>query len=100
MKEKDDTEQVKIVQIFDAPVERVFDAWTDHSQLVEWYAPENCSIFFKKHDPFRGGEFLYCIRNPIFGDCWCKGKFLEISRPKLLSYSVIISDEFGNNVLA
>jgi hypothetical protein len=48
---------------------------------------------------WKGEVFLYCISNPIFGDCWCKGTFLKVTRHQFLSYSVIISDEFGNDVL-
>ena len=99
MNKNDNDAHVRIVKLFDAPVERVFDAWTDPHQLVEWYAPENCSIVLKSLDVMEGGTFLYCISNPIFGDCWCKGTFLKIIRHQLLSYSVIVSDEFGNDVL-
>jgi uncharacterized protein YndB with AHSA1/START domain len=99
MEQKDKADQVRIIQIFEAPVEKVFDAWTKQEHLEQWYAPDNCSIFFKNISITEGGQFLYCITNPIFGECWCKGTFLQIARPKLLSYSVIISDEFGNDVL-
>src|SRR3954454_10113372 len=34
-------QQVLITRIFDAPRERVFQAWTDPAQVAAWYGPEH-----------------------------------------------------------
>jgi uncharacterized protein YndB with AHSA1/START domain len=34
-------QQILITRIFDAPRERVFEAWTDPDQLAAWYGPEH-----------------------------------------------------------
>ncbi len=67
--------EVLIEYIFDAPIDLVFAAWTDPDQLAEWFAPDNCSIEYKRIDMRQGGEHLSCLKNPQYGDCWCKGKY-------------------------
>ena len=42
--------EVFIEESFNASVEKVFSAWTDPAKLMQWYAPEGCTISFKKID--------------------------------------------------
>lgn len=89
---------VYITHIFDADHETVFDAWTDPKQLPKWFAPEGCNITFRTLDIRQNGSFHYCIHTPQHGDCWCKGKYLEIVRPEKLVFTMEVADASGNNV--
>ncbi len=89
-----------ITHIFNAPRELVFTAWTDADYLPRWYAPPGCTITFKKLELSEGGEYLSCVHNPEFGDCWATGVYREISFPDKLVYTVDVSDENGNRVEA
>ncbi len=40
--------EVFIEETFNASVEKVFSAWTDPEKLMKWYAPDGCTIYFKK----------------------------------------------------
>jgi uncharacterized protein YndB with AHSA1/START domain len=92
------SEQVLIIQEFDAPRELVFKVWTDAKHLENWYAPEGCEIKIRKFDFRVGGQFLHCIYNDAFGDCWCAGVFEEIIEPEKIVYQLSLSDENGNPV--
>ena len=87
-----------ITHLFDAPVERVFEAWTNPEQLKHWYAPDGCSVEFKAIDATQGGNFHSCIHDPVHGECWVKGTYLEVLQNKKLVFTMVMSDEAGNSV--
>jgi len=91
-------ETVAISHVFDADRKRVFRAWTDPEQLAQWYAPDGCTIDFKSIDIGEGGSFHSCIHNPVHGDCWCKGHYLEITAPERLVFTMIITNENGDDI--
>ena len=58
--------EVFIEETFNASPERVFSAWTDPKKLMKWYAPDGCTIHFKKINRIInlrriGNEFFECI---------------------------------------
>ncbi|HTF80154.1 MAG TPA: SRPBCC domain-containing protein [Cytophagales bacterium] len=89
---------VRITHIFDATPDLVFEAWTDPEQLLLWYAPQGCKLFYKHIEVRKGGTFHSCIQDPLYGDCWCKGTYLEIDPPYKLVYTVALCDAEGNSV--
>ncbi len=90
--------EVFIEETFNASVERVFRAWTDPEQLMKWYAPDGCTILFKKNDIRPGGRFHSCIYNPEFGNCWCIGEYKEILPNAKIVFTLINADENGEPV--
>jgi uncharacterized protein YndB with AHSA1/START domain len=87
-----------ITRIFDAPRDLVFDAWTDPEQLARWYAPNGCTILFRRLDARPGGEFHSCIRTPSGHECWCKGIYREVVIPERIVLTMAVSDANGNAV--
>jgi len=87
-----------ITHLFDAPKELVFGAWTDPDQLKHWYAPDGCSIEFKAIEVTQGGYFHSCIHDPVHGECWIKGTYLEVLPGQKLVFTMVMSDEAGNSV--
>lgn len=90
--------ELLISHLFDAPRELVFKAWTDPEQLVQWYAPDGCSIEFKSIDVRENGSFHSCIHDPVHGDCWIKGIYQEVVFPEKLVFSMELSNEAGTDV--
>ena len=97
---KNNNEDLLITHLFNAPRELVFEAWTNPEHLKNWYAPEGCTIDFKFINVEVEGEFHSCIHDPIHGDCWIKGKYQEVLFPEKLVFSMILSNEKGENVTA
>jgi len=87
-----------ITHLFDAPIAVVFCAWTDPEQLKHWYAPDGCTVEFKSIEIKKGGSFHSCIHDPVHGDCWVKGTYLEVLPEQKLVFTMIMSDEAGNSV--
>jgi len=90
--------EVVITRIFNATRELVFKTWTDPKHLKHWYAPKNCTVVIKKFDFRVGGVFHHCIRNPMHGNCWALGTYLEIVVPERIVYTLAIADENGKLV--
>ncbi len=78
---------VNISKIIEAPITKVFDAWLDPSILAKFILPmpgmENPQV---KNEAHVGGEFTITMQ---VGDSKIPhtGKYLEIDRPKKLSFT-------------
>lgn len=92
--------ELLITHLFDTSPDMVYRAWTDPEQLKHWYAPDGCTIEFKSIDVQPGGRFHSCIHDPIHGECWITGTYLEVSAPKKLVFTMVLSDENGRNTSA
>lgn len=87
--------ELLITHLFDAPIDRVFDAWTDPEKLKHWYAPDGCTIEYKSIEVKEGGRFHYAIHHPLHGEAWVTGVYLEIQPPEKLVFTIQLSDENG-----
>lgn len=91
-------DEVFIEDTINASVEKVYNAWTNPEKLMQWFAPEGCSIKFKTLDIKPGGCFHSYISNPQFGDCWCIGTYKEIELNTKLVFTMMNTDEHGNRI--
>lgn len=98
MDNENSTKEVFIEYLFNADIERVFKAWTDPEQLVQWYAPDGCTIRFKSIEVKPGGKFHSCISNPQSGDCWATGEYLEIIPNEKIAFTLMNADENGTPI--
>ena len=92
--------ELLITHLFDAEPALVFGAWTNPDQLKHWYAPDGCSIEFKSISVEAGGKFHFCIHDPVHGDCWIQGTYHEVVFPERLVFSMVLSNELGEDVTA
>lgn len=92
--------EVLITRDFDAPREAVFRAWTEPRQLLQWYAPEGCSISFRHLDARPGGSFHSCIVTPEGHECWCAGEYLEVEPPARIVHTMRIANAAGESLSA
>jgi uncharacterized protein YndB with AHSA1/START domain len=96
--ENNKKDEVFIEEYFNAPLEKVFNAWTDPNKLIQWYAPAGCKISYKSLKIETGGHFHSCISNPQYGDCWCIGEYIEIIPFSKIVFTLINADENGNKI--
>jgi uncharacterized protein YndB with AHSA1/START domain len=63
--EKDlDGLSLTLVAEFDAPVERVWELWSDPRRLERWWGPPSHPATVEKHDLTGGGEVAYFMTGP------------------------------------
>ena len=92
--------ELLLSHVFNAPIAEVFDAWTNPDKLRLWYAPDGCSITYKRIEVTPGGQFHSCIHDPHHGDCWIIGTYLEITPPEKLVFTMQLSNESGQRIEA
>jgi len=98
MENRINNNEVFIEEIFNASIEKVFQAWTNPEKLMKWYAPDGCTISFKKLNIEEGGLFHSCVSNPLYGDCWCIGAYKEVVPNSKLVFTMINADEHGKPI--
>jgi uncharacterized protein YndB with AHSA1/START domain len=80
---------------FKAPVEKVFDAWTNSDHLKQWFAPRGYSVIFTKADIKAGGESHYCMASQGGLEIWGKMFYKDFIAPAKLSYTQVYSNAKG-----
>jgi uncharacterized protein YndB with AHSA1/START domain len=93
---KDSTRNKMVIErSFDAPVDRVWKAWTQAEILDEWWAPRPFKARTKKMDFRPGGEWIYCMEGPNNEKHWCKVGYEAIDPLKSFSGTDAFCDENG-----
>jgi len=64
--------------LFNAPRARMWRAWTELEELIQWFGPAGVTISTAKLDFQPGGSFHYCMRTPDGRDMWGKFAYREI----------------------
>jgi uncharacterized protein YndB with AHSA1/START domain len=93
------SDAVVIERIFDAPVDVVWQMWTDPEHFRQWYGPEGATIPVAELDVRVGGTRRVCMEvqtpnGPM--QMWFTGEHREVVANKRLTYSESMSDERGN----
>jgi len=79
--------ELRLERTFDAAPEKVFDAWVEREQAMQWFGPHGYTIPLCEMDSQEGGTYRMCMREPDGTDHFVTGTFIEISRPNRLVYS-------------
>jgi len=86
---------VAVTRVFDAPRDRVFDAWTRAEHLAHWFGPRGFRIHSCEADPRPGGIFRLCMRSPEGADYWVRGAYVEVVAPERLVVRCFADDAGG-----
>jgi uncharacterized protein YndB with AHSA1/START domain len=84
-----------ISRTLDAPRSRVWDAWTQTSDLQAWFAPPGCTLPTIRLDLRPGGTCHYAMRTPDGHLMWGRWTFREIAAPERLVLVQSFSDAAG-----
>ena len=85
--------EVEFERIYDAPIEKVWEAWTDPEKLKKWWGPDNVSIPECEVDLRVGGRIYIVMEageamGPYKGTRWpMEGTFTIVDPTSKLSYS-------------
>ncbi|WP_247003414.1 SRPBCC family protein [Halosolutus gelatinilyticus] len=79
-----DDQSIVITRVFDAPRERVFEAYTDPDLIPEWWAPRRYTTTVDEMEVRRGGRWRFSNREPDGGEHAFHGVYHEITPPERL----------------
>jgi uncharacterized protein YndB with AHSA1/START domain len=77
--------EVNLKQTVAAPRYRVFRAWTDLAEIVQWWAPAECTDIRVEMDLNLNGALRYEAVMPDRRWCAAVGKFTEVDGPRKLT---------------
>jgi uncharacterized protein YndB with AHSA1/START domain len=96
---------ITLTRIIDAPVGRVWQAWTDQTQVQKWWAPKGFTNPICEVDAKVGGELHIVMQagndmGSMSGmKAPMKGIFTEVVENEKLVFSNIALDDKGNHLL-
>ncbi len=79
---------VTLSRTFAAPVELVFDCFTQAEHLAKWWGPHGFSAPNTRTDPRAGGALFIDMQGPGLYDNPSVGEFLEFDRPHRLVFTI------------
>lgn len=82
-------------RVYHAPREVVWKAWTEVSQLQQWFGPKGFTTPTCKLELKVGGTYHYCLRSADGNELWGKWVFIEIAAPEKLVFLSSFSDAQG-----
>jgi len=95
----DSQDAVRIERTFDAPVDLIWQMWTDPEHFAAWYGPTGATMPVAEMDVRVGGTRLVCIKvttpnGPM--QMWFTGEYREVIANKRLVYTESMSNENGD----
>ena len=100
MTDKNDSQEAVVIErSFDAPVDLIWQMWTDPEHFSAWYGPDGAAIPVAKMDVQVGGTRLVAMDVKTPGGpmrMWFTGEYREVVENERLVYTESMSDEHGN----
>lgn len=82
-----DDKTLRLVRVFNAPRERVFDAWVVEDNFIQWMCPPNVHVDEVTLDVRPGGAWCLRGRNETKGNFLTSGTYVEVKRPERLVFT-------------
>lgn len=93
-------QELVISRIFNAPRERVWEAWSKPDIFKKWWGPKGFSCPVAKIDFRKGGKYINCMKSPDGQEFWSTGTYREIVEPEKIVATDSFADDQGNVVHA
>ena len=90
---------IVIERIFNAPVDLIWQLWTQPAHFQNWYGPQGVTVPVVEMDVRVGGKRLVCMemqRPDGTMKMWFTGEYREVTPNQRLVYTDSMADENGN----
>ena len=91
---------LKIERTFDAPIEKIWAAWTTPELLAQWFAPAGMENTLATAEVKEGGLFRFCFSDQEGNDYFGRGRYEKIKPMTYLSYYDSFTDKDGKDIPA
>jgi uncharacterized protein YndB with AHSA1/START domain len=86
-------EQFFIARSFDAPIETVYEMWSDPEHLAQWMPPTGATMRFLRAEPRVGGTSFYAMSFTNGPTMHGRVKYLTFEKPVRIVYAQQFCDE-------
>jgi uncharacterized protein YndB with AHSA1/START domain len=100
MSDSDITKDAVVIErTFEAPVDLIWQMWTQPEHFKKWYGPQGFTVPVAKMDVRVGGKHLFCMESPDGSmRMWSTGEYMEVVPNERLVFTDSPADEDGNVV--
>lgn len=91
MSETAASKEIRILRTYDAPLQAVWDAWTDPAQAAQWWGPRGFTLTTHSKDVRSGGNWNYTMHGPDGTDYPNTTQYLEV-----VPLAKLVYDHGGN----
>jgi uncharacterized protein YndB with AHSA1/START domain len=95
-KESSGKEKFVIARTFDAPIETVFEMWSNPKHVSQWLAPVGFDMSYIRADVRVGGNSFYSMTNHKDVTMYGRAAYLAVEKPTRLVYTQEFCDEKEN----
>jgi uncharacterized protein YndB with AHSA1/START domain len=78
---------LQVKRVVKAPLDRVYRAWTDASELKKWFSPEQLTVPEAEMEAISGGKYRVVMQEPGGAKHTAVGEFKEVVPNQKLVYS-------------
>jgi uncharacterized protein YndB with AHSA1/START domain len=89
---------VTLIADFDAPIDQVWELWSDPRKLERWWGPPAYPATFEKHDLAPGGEATYFMTGPEGDTTWGMFRVTAVDPPTSLEFTDAFADTDGRPI--
>jgi uncharacterized protein YndB with AHSA1/START domain len=84
---------VTLIADFDAPIDQVWELWSDPRTLERWWGPPGYPATVEKHDLSPGGEVTYLMNGPEGDTHHGLWRVIAVRAPISLEFTDAVADE-------
>lgn len=95
---QDTTLKVELTRQSDAPISRLFKAWSDAADVKRWWQPDGFTTPVANMDFREGGKSLLCMRSPDGHDMYNTWNYSKIVPNERIEFVLNFSDKDGNTL--
>lgn len=95
---QDAKKDLVVTRTFDAPVEKVFKAWSDPAYVKQWWQPNGFTTPIANMDFREGGKSLLCMRSPDGHDMYNTWNYSKIVPNERIEFVLNFTDKDGNKL--
>ncbi|MGH8956889.1 MAG: SRPBCC family protein [Microbacterium sp.] len=89
---------ITLIADFDAPIDRVWELWSDPRKLERWWGPPTYPATFEKHDLTPGGEVTYFMTGPEGDTPRGMWRVTAVEPPTSLEFTDAFADTDGTPI--
>lgn len=82
----DESSEIRLVRVYDAPIDAVWEAWTVPEQVAQWWGPRGFTLTTHSRDLRTGGHWHYTMHGPDGTDYENTTQYLEVVPRERLVY--------------